>query len=646
MQPWHCAPHAALRAQLPGPRSRLAAEMMVAGPADDQYNDLLSKEVLQQLGLFGTPADTAEGGAPREVPLLLQQPGGGLSGLSGLSGLGNAAKQVAELLAGTHPSMRGTSLEDWLAADGPVVAITATGLPDAAGGGGQRGGDAAAAAAAVGSPRTGASATPTPLASSTSSAAHNVASSAALSPSVAPPAGRADTASLPSQPAVSGPMALQHQLQLMQAAAAQPTASMLQQLSVQQQQQQQSHILLHTGELVPVPPAGQLFQQVGQPVQPAPAPPAGWQEAPMPAAAAPEGLSLQQQDGQPGLPADLLALLSSISGAGPAAGSHPPTPSGSTAAPEAASVVAVSGDLGAGATPLLAQLLSELSGLQGLELPPVVPAAPLHGASAPAPAPQVSAAAGPTPSLAPSITLGGGLRGMDEDEEEGGGSGLFTAGADSKPTTLKRFSDRRAFGAGLSRPPAGSQQHHAPLLLRVEGRPQATAQHPTCLSGSFFTLAGTSMPRSAIWQPFLRALPRSAPVLLGLAALSPQGATHVPVRMQACPSQHRVSDHPNCPAWCPLRCRQKARISKIESELAKLERDMHQMKLENARLKSKVGGHGAALPCTHALPARWTRLELERGGGGGGGECGWVGWGGAAGVPVPSTPLSAACLPA
>ncbi len=40
-------------------------------------------------------------------------------------------------------------------------------------------------------------------------------------------------------------------------------------------------------------------------------------------------------------------------------------------------------------------------------------------------------------------------------------------------------------------------------------------------------------------------------------------------------------------------CRQKARISKIESELAKLERDMHQMKLENARLKSKVGGPGA-----------------------------------------------------
>ncbi|KAL4440407.1 hypothetical protein ABPG75_003408 [Micractinium tetrahymenae] len=420
-------------------------EMMVAGPADDQYNDLLSKEVLQQLGLFGTPADSAEGGgaALKDVPLLLQQPGGGLSGL------GSAAKQVAELLAGTHPSMRGTSLVDWLAADGPIVAITATGLPTAAGGGGQGGGGGAAgaaglsAAALVGSPLTSASATPTPLASSTSSAAPAptaVASSAPLSPSVAPPAVLADTASLPAAPRAGGPMALQHQLQLMHAALSQPQPMQ----AVSQPQQQPVHAQLSSGGYANVVAApGPVFQPMGQPAQPVPAAPAGWQQAPMPAAASPPGFFLPQQEVAPGPPADLLALLSGISGAAPASGSHPPTPSGSTAAAEAATVATVAPEhTGAGPNPLLAQLLSELSGLQGLELPPAAPAAALPAAPALASAPEVSVAAAPAPSAAPSITLGG-PRGMEEDEEDGPSSGLFTAGADSKPTTLKRFSDRQ-----------------------------------------------------------------------------------------------------------------------------------------------------------------------------------------------------------
>lgn len=450
---------------------------MVAGPADDQYNDLLSKEVLQQLGLFGTPADAAEGAAPKDVPLLLQQPGGGLSGL------GNAAKQVAELLAGTHPSMRGTSLEDWLAADGPVIAITATGLPN--------GDAAAAAAAAVGSPSTGASATPTPLGSSTSSAA--VASSAPLSPSVAPPAVlTADTASLPLASVASGPMALQHQLALMQAAPP------------PQQQQQQGHTQVPsvdygTAAAAPAP----TFQPMGQPAQVGPAT-AGWQQAPVPAPAPPQGGFLPQQE-LSGLPADLLALLSTISGAAPAEGT-----SVAAVAPE---------DAGSGATPLLAQLLSELSGLQGLELPPLAPAAPaapagaFHGALAPAPAPQVSVAAAPMPSVAPSITLGG-PRGMEEDEEEGPSSGgLFAAGADSKPSTLKRFSDRWACLAA-SRVAAVAQQSRIPCVMHAGSCVMHCTAAPSlsaallafnaksmllCLSGACISLA--SLPRAQFLCP-------------------------------------------------------------------------------------------------------------------------------------------------
>ena len=43
--------------------------MLAAGPADDEFNVLLDKEVLQQLALFGTPADgdaaAAAGAAPQ-----------------------------------------------------------------------------------------------------------------------------------------------------------------------------------------------------------------------------------------------------------------------------------------------------------------------------------------------------------------------------------------------------------------------------------------------------------------------------------------------------------------------------------------------------------------------------------------------------
>lgn len=422
-------------------RARPHAEMMVAGPADDQYNDLLSKEVLQQLGLFGTPADAAESGAAKEIPLLLQQPGGGLSGL------GSAAKQVAELLAGTHPSMRGTSLEDWLAADGPIVAITATGLPNAAGNA------TGAGAAAVNASPTGASATPTPLASSNSSAAPTaVASSAPLSPNVAQPAVLSDAASLPAPPAVGGPLALQHQLALMQAAAAQP-------LPQQQQMQQQMHAQVPSIDYgaVAAPPAP-VYQPAAHSSQRGPAEPTGWQQAPMPAPAAPQGSLLPQQE-LSGLPADLLALISTISGAPPAAGRGPYDGSGGAGITEGTAVVTLSPeDSGLGATPLLAQLLSELSGLQGLEVPPAAPAVS-SGASpsafTPAPAPQMSAAAAPMPSTAPSIALGG-PRGMEEDDEDGPNTnGLFMAGSDSKPITLKRFSDRQACFAAfacMSRP--------------------------------------------------------------------------------------------------------------------------------------------------------------------------------------------------
>ena len=39
-----------------------------------------------------------------------------------------------------------------------------------------------------------------------------------------------------------------------------------------------------------------------------------------------------------------------------------------------------------------------------------------------------------------------------------------------------------------------------------------------------------------------------------------------------------------------LGCRQKARISKIEEELGRLQQEMRQMRLDNQRLKSKVRG--------------------------------------------------------
>ena len=67
--------------------------MLVAGPADDQYNDLLDREVLQQLGLFGTPADMAAGGAAGGA-------GGADAGGAGGSGGGNAAGSAGATAGG------------------------------------------------------------------------------------------------------------------------------------------------------------------------------------------------------------------------------------------------------------------------------------------------------------------------------------------------------------------------------------------------------------------------------------------------------------------------------------------------------------------------------------------------------------------
>ena len=49
-----------------------------------------------------------------------------------------------------------------------------------------------------------------------------------------------------------------------------------------------------------------------------------------------------------------------------------------------------------------------------------------------------------------------------------------------------------------------------------------------------------------------------------------------------------------------LGCRQKARISKIEEELGRLQQEMRQMRLDNQRLKSKVGCVGVCGGCWEA----------------------------------------------
>ncbi len=128
----------------------------MAGPADDQYNDLLDKEVLAHLGLsaqasFRAAAAAATGGsgaAPKSGPDLLSMlsglgsleglvaaglagTGGGADGLEGAAGGGgdgggsgaSVADQVANLLAGSHPSARGADLAEWLSAAEPVVSL-------------------------------------------------------------------------------------------------------------------------------------------------------------------------------------------------------------------------------------------------------------------------------------------------------------------------------------------------------------------------------------------------------------------------------------------------------------------------------------------------------------------------------------------
>ena len=139
---------------------RCAAEMLVAGPADDQYNDLLDREVLAHLGLSAqgslraaAAAAGGSGAAPMSAPDLLSMLSGlgGLEGLVGAAGLAVAgggagegmedgtgggagagagrgsapsvADQVANLLAGSHPSARGADLAEWLSAAEPVVSL-------------------------------------------------------------------------------------------------------------------------------------------------------------------------------------------------------------------------------------------------------------------------------------------------------------------------------------------------------------------------------------------------------------------------------------------------------------------------------------------------------------------------------------------
>lgn len=141
--------------------------MLVAGPADDQYNDLLDKEVLAHLGLSaqgsfraGAAAD-GSGAAALSAPDLLSMLSGlgGLEGLVGAAGLiggggggdglqggaaggaggglqggagggaggggASVADQVANLLAGSHPSARGANLAEWLSAAEPIVSLEA-----------------------------------------------------------------------------------------------------------------------------------------------------------------------------------------------------------------------------------------------------------------------------------------------------------------------------------------------------------------------------------------------------------------------------------------------------------------------------------------------------------------------------------------
>ena len=62
-----------------------------------------------------------------------------------------------------------------------------------------------------------------------------------------------------------------------------------------------------------------------------------------------------------------------------------------------------------------------------------------------------------------------------------------------------------------------------------------------------------------------------------------------------------------------LGCRQKARISKIEEELGRLQQEMRQMRLDNQRLKSKVGCVGVCGgPYRKSLPACPPACPLAR----------------------------------
>ena len=366
--------------------------------------------------------------------------------------------------------MRGTSLEDWLAADGPVIAITTSGLP------GDMHALPLAAAPADGRAPGGAP--------SDGLAAAAVAGSSGMPAAGPGPAALvADTAVAPGGQA---PMP-----------------------SLQEQQQEQ-----RSG--TPLGLQAQLAQMA----------------AAMQASALPQGPRLDFGAAAAAVPASPAAAP-----AAPFAGlSFPPMPE-PLPQPAAASwqaglpdmsILASAGD--GGMSP------SASSGAMGM-LPQQ-----LGLPAMPPPAPQFSLPL-------PGSSLGGGSLGAEGDDEiEEVGSGGFVQGAGEKPTTLKKFRDRWVTAGCVC---VASRRG-------VQG------------------VQGTMTPVTA-GQLGCSLCCRSVQAGRGSGELACRCVRHV-----------TVLPGPPTTTTSLLR-RQQARIAMIEQELAKLQRDMHRMKVENVQLKSKVG---------------------------------------------------------
>lgn len=373
------------------------ADMLVAGPADDHYNDLLDREVLQHLGLYDTAAGPSGAAAGSQ-----QQP---LLSFMSLGGAGaSAAAQVASLLVGTHPSARGANLAEWLTGEMPVVSLS-DGLAAL--------NDAAASPAQQQEAPT---------------AAPGLLPAAALSlpgigggPAAAPPQPQSPVAAV--APRVGAALPLQEQLRLQQqaasaAAAAAATAG-----------QQQAMLMQLPGGLTAMCHSGAFFPGAVLPV---------WQQVPMALlpqlqmAQAQQALAeqaqfqaqvqaqlQQQQQTAPGVaagaPGEMVQLLMG--------GGDPQSPDGSSIGISSAGMAATSSQ----------HLLPVLS--EGSPLPPLA----MLGTS---PVPVAAATSTGTAWTATASGLAAGLADAEEEQEEDMPEPSSSGGSGGAKPSNKKFSNR------------------------------------------------------------------------------------------------------------------------------------------------------------------------------------------------------------